>query len=246
MEDAECLVGTVWNQLSPPDRAVWEEKAQVALAEHRTRYPDWRFRPGSNALAKAKVKDRGGGGGKAVKAKNRKKVKEKEEGGVRFKAESYRRLPVKSSARRCAKIAELLAGGVTNDDLDREVQAWEDGESLSSPSAVDSPVPSPAQAVAAAYQADLLAPPPVASKARSLSPGDAKVPLTSMFKRALSAPALTTLSEAIPRAADEAATCQGAVEQGGGAVGGNMSPVFEQSIQGHWSDVSLLSSFFAP
>ncbi|KAL0960284.1 hypothetical protein HGRIS_011911 [Hohenbuehelia grisea] len=51
-----------WKTLPPEERAEWEAKALAAQAEHRRRYPDWRFRPGANALAKLKVKDGGGGG----------------------------------------------------------------------------------------------------------------------------------------------------------------------------------------
>src|ERR1700734_3682166 len=49
--------GMYWKTLPREEREVWEAKALVAQAEHRKRYPDWRFRPGANALAKLKVKD---------------------------------------------------------------------------------------------------------------------------------------------------------------------------------------------
>ncbi|TFL00235.1 hypothetical protein BDV98DRAFT_509142, partial [Pterulicium gracile] len=39
------IVGLCWNALPPTERAHWEEKATLAQAEHRRRYPDWRFRP---------------------------------------------------------------------------------------------------------------------------------------------------------------------------------------------------------
>lgn len=50
-----------WKALSREDRKAWEEKAVTAQAEHRKRYPDWRFRPGANAMARLKFKDGGGG-----------------------------------------------------------------------------------------------------------------------------------------------------------------------------------------
>lgn len=79
-----------WRALPPSDRAEWEAKAVVAQAEHRKRYPDWRFRPGANALLKEKgrVKDRdrdkkGKAKVKEVKAKgaSRAKLKVKDGGG---------------------------------------------------------------------------------------------------------------------------------------------------------------------
>ncbi|KAF8879400.1 hypothetical protein BD779DRAFT_1155694 [Infundibulicybe gibba] len=51
--------GMYWKTLPREEREKWEAKAVVAQAEHRRRYPDWRFRPGANAMAKLKVKDGG-------------------------------------------------------------------------------------------------------------------------------------------------------------------------------------------
>ncbi|KAJ7868467.1 hypothetical protein B0H13DRAFT_1635719, partial [Mycena leptocephala] len=39
------IIGKVWHALEPSERARWEDKARAAQAEHRRRYPDWRFRP---------------------------------------------------------------------------------------------------------------------------------------------------------------------------------------------------------
>ncbi|KAI6027060.1 hypothetical protein EDC04DRAFT_2719281 [Pisolithus marmoratus] len=49
------IIGKYWKTLPREEREVWEAKAVVAQAEHRRRYPDWRFRPGANALAKLKA-----------------------------------------------------------------------------------------------------------------------------------------------------------------------------------------------
>ncbi|KAJ3486323.1 hypothetical protein NLJ89_g11821 [Agrocybe chaxingu] len=46
------IIGLCWKQLPPEEREKWEARAVVAQAEHRAQYPDWRFRPGANALAK--------------------------------------------------------------------------------------------------------------------------------------------------------------------------------------------------
>jgi hypothetical protein len=42
--------GKVWHALEPSERARWEDKARAAQAEHRRRYPDWRFRPGNGKV----------------------------------------------------------------------------------------------------------------------------------------------------------------------------------------------------
>ncbi|KAH9059191.1 hypothetical protein EDB87DRAFT_1577813 [Lactarius vividus] len=131
------IIGIVWKTLPPAERELWEKRAVQAQAEHRARYPDWRFRPGTNvdALAKRKTKDKnkdrpparrrrstastrdkiaggtgGGGGGGRVRGKER--------GGMQ--------------ERRCAQIAELLARGVKGVALTSAVQAW-DKESGASP-----------------------------------------------------------------------------------------------------------------
>ncbi|KAJ7472554.1 high mobility group box domain-containing protein [Mycena latifolia] len=41
------IIGKYWHALPPAERARWEDKARAAQAEHRRRYPDWRFRPGN-------------------------------------------------------------------------------------------------------------------------------------------------------------------------------------------------------
>jgi hypothetical protein len=111
-----------------------------AQAEHRARYPDWRFRPGTNvdALAKRKTKDKnkdrpperrrrsantrdkvlavatargdGGGGGG--------------DGGGGGSARCKKARGIIQD-RRCTQIAELLARGVKGVALTSAVQAWD-------------------------------------------------------------------------------------------------------------------------
>ncbi|KAF7967800.1 hypothetical protein HWV62_32989 [Athelia sp. TMB] len=171
------IIGIYWKALPLTEKAIWEDKAQAALADHRRRYPDWRFRPGANALAKAKVKDGGGGKAKSTRGTKKKPKRERDKDKDKEKAkdpaaavkpEPGHRAPAKSDARRCAKIADFLVAGKSGVDLERALQAWEAG--LPGDDARVSV--SPAQAVADAYKADTDA-------ARSPSP----VPLTSMFKR---------------------------------------------------------------
>ncbi|KAJ7041842.1 hypothetical protein C8F04DRAFT_946800 [Mycena alexandri] len=45
------IIGKYWHALAPAERARWEDKARLAQAEHRRRYPDWRFRPGNGKVS---------------------------------------------------------------------------------------------------------------------------------------------------------------------------------------------------
>ncbi|KAH9038785.1 hypothetical protein EDB85DRAFT_2141672 [Lactarius pseudohatsudake] len=106
------IIGIVWKTLPPAERELWEKRAVQAQTEHRARYPDWRFRPGTNvdALAKRKTKDKNKDRPPARRRRKR--------GGMQ--------------ERRCAQIAELLARGVKGVALTSAVQAW-DKESGASP-----------------------------------------------------------------------------------------------------------------
>ncbi|KAH7920078.1 hypothetical protein BV22DRAFT_1040290 [Leucogyrophana mollusca] len=109
------IIGKYWKTLSREEREVWEAKALVAQAEHRRRYPDWRFRPGANALAKLKVKD---GPGTTAAAATKRRTNRKGRG----EAEAKKR----NKDERCAMIADLLVEGKTGIDLQDAVKKWED------------------------------------------------------------------------------------------------------------------------
>ena len=101
-----------WKTLPREEREIWEAKAHVALAEHRKKYPDWRFRPGANALAKLKVKDNPG----THKRRNSQNSR-KSKGDTEPKE--------KSDELRCAKIADFLVEGKTGMDLEAALKEWE-------------------------------------------------------------------------------------------------------------------------
>ncbi|KAF7288848.1 HMG box domain-containing protein [Mycena chlorophos] len=52
------IIGKLWHALPPDERARWEDKARAAQAEHRRRYPDWRFRLVGNSKNGGKPKGR--------------------------------------------------------------------------------------------------------------------------------------------------------------------------------------------
>lgn len=218
-----------------------------AQADHRARYPDWRFRPGTNvdAIAKRKTKDKnkdrpptrrrrnpntrdkdllavasagptdgggndgdtnwGGGGGGPVRR-----------GGTGGQCKGKRRGVIQE--RRCAQIAELLARGVKGVELSSAVQAWDKESGVSNvtdgmfvseqgvqvpradtDATVDMDVASPsgshneirdAKDLAEVVEVETKGTVKM-TKARSMSsaqPPRFNVPLTSMFRRASSAP----------------------------------------------------------
>ncbi|KAI0365775.1 hypothetical protein BV20DRAFT_953521 [Pilatotrama ljubarskyi] len=98
------IIGKCWKALPHEERKVWEAKAMVALAEHRKKYPDWRFKPAANALAKVKDGPRKRGNRKG------RGQSEKEE---------------RSREKRCAKIADLLVAGKTGTDLAAAIEQYD-------------------------------------------------------------------------------------------------------------------------
>ncbi|KAI0628673.1 hypothetical protein C8Q77DRAFT_1220828 [Trametes polyzona] len=185
------IIGKCWKALPREERKVWEAKAVVALAEHRKKYPDWRFKPAANALAKVKDGPRKRGNRKG------RGQSEKEE---------------RSREKRCTKIADLLVAGKTGTDLAAAIEQYDcevdrgrkpkeeaDGVSIA-------PAPQEKRVVGGehvkVHGADTMHSPdttPVPSVGqgavvkgaapRNSTDGRFKVPLTSMFKRSSSAPA---------------------------------------------------------
>ncbi|KAJ3535749.1 hypothetical protein NM688_g6932 [Phlebia brevispora] len=98
------IIGKYWRTLPPQEKEKWEAKAIVALAEHRKKYPDWRFRPGANVLSKVKDGPR--------RRNNRKGRGEVEK-------------DVKIRSKRCDKIADLLVAGKTGMDLEAAIQQYD-------------------------------------------------------------------------------------------------------------------------
>ncbi|KAI0063735.1 hypothetical protein BV25DRAFT_354197 [Artomyces pyxidatus] len=192
------IIGIVWKTLPREEREHWEAEAVKAQAEHRARYPHWRFRPAANALAK--VKDKIKDGPPARRRKNRKgEDDEGGGGGVRKKI----KVEKVGDKERCAKIAGLLAEGMKGAELETAMKAWET-EGKSESVAPAPPVRGRAKRSVHAPKVDALKidSQPMATadaahglKARSASPAsptdDARftVPLTAMFRRSSSVPA---------------------------------------------------------
>jgi len=140
-------IGIVWKTLPPAERQLWEKRAVQAQAEHRARYPDWRFRPGTNvdAIAKRKTKDKNKDRPPSRRKRNA-STRDKDKalatacpgagssdsgggpgggGGNRGGARCKKARGGLIQERRCAQIAELLARGVKGVALTSAVQAWD-------------------------------------------------------------------------------------------------------------------------
>ena len=235
-------IGIVWKTLPPAERQLWEKRAVQAQADHRARYPDWRFRPGTNvdAIAKRKTKDKNKDRPPTRRRRNP-NARDKDlvavasasptdsggnvgdsnwdsGGAVRRGASSGRCKGKKRGIiqeRRCAQIAELLARGVKGVELSSAVQAWDkesgasnvtDGvfvseqgvQGLRADMNVDVPGPSAshkemrgAKDSAEVVEVQMKKETVKMTKSRSMSsaqPPRFNVPLTSMFRRASSAP----------------------------------------------------------
>ncbi|KAI5984858.1 hypothetical protein EDD15DRAFT_2200989 [Pisolithus albus] len=195
------IIGKYWKTLSREEREVWEAKAVVAQAEHRRRYPDWRFRPGANALAKLKVKDGPPNARRQTSHTGRK-----------GRAESTARK--KKDDARCAIIADLLVEGKTGVDLEDAVRKWEDSKRntmadsnearLIQETKFDGDEASTDPNKEGVVRGEMLYDNHLTNRnngdqyrdnphPRSLTPDAAdnrfKIPLTAMFRRSLSAPA---------------------------------------------------------
>ncbi|CAL1698915.1 unnamed protein product [Somion occarium] len=185
------IIGKCWKALPREEREVWEAKAIVAQAEHRKKYPDWRFRPSANALAK--VKD-------GPRRRNNRKGRGEAEKGER------------NREKRCAKIADLLVAGKKGSDLQVAIEAYdcETGESKNVKEENGGVVVMKVQEQEISSVANVMVPQvsPVNANAtldintarkeiRSYTPdvyhdGRFKTSLTSMFRRSASAPASQT------------------------------------------------------
>jgi len=236
-------IGIVWKTLPPAERQLWEKRAVQAQADHRARYPDWRFRPGTNvdAIAKRKTKDKNKDRPPTRRRRNP-NTRDKDfvavasagptdsggndgdsnwdgGGAVRRggRCKGKRRGIIQE--RRCAQIAGLLARGVKGVELSSAVQAWDKESGVSNvtdgmfvseqvvqglgadtDATVDMDVASPsashkeirgaknsAEVVEVVMEKGTVK----MTKARSMSsaqPPRFNVPLTSMFRRASSAP----------------------------------------------------------
>ncbi|KAL1948689.1 hypothetical protein VTO73DRAFT_10495 [Trametes versicolor] len=186
------IIGKCWKALPREERMVWEAKAVTALAEHRKKYPDWRFKPAANALAKVKDGPRKRGNRKG------RGQSEKEE---------------RSREKRCAKIADLLVAGKTGTDLAAAIEQYDCDEDRGRKPKEEAegvpavPVPKAMRVGGAredvkVHVADTMqnadadpnafvgeSPASKGAVLRSSADGRFKVPLTSMFKRSSSAPA---------------------------------------------------------
>ncbi|KAG6860425.1 hypothetical protein C0995_011330 [Termitomyces sp. Mi166 len=133
------IIGMYWKTLTKEQRDEWEAKAAEALIEHRKRYPDWRFRPATNARSanvkpKMKTKD----GTRRGRARKDPSDRGNGDGENESKEGSGRGRPMvraQEEESRLTKIAGLLVEGQEGEALERAVEEWEAERRMSSRSA---------------------------------------------------------------------------------------------------------------
>ncbi|KAF8736270.1 hypothetical protein AX14_000581 [Amanita brunnescens Koide BX004] len=131
------IIGKCWRALPREERERWEKEALAAQAEHRRKYPDWRFRPGSNAgCAKFRVKEAGAAGvaSTSTASSTRRRVSTRESsdeqtGGARERGKGKGKVKERSEEEeeRLVKIAELCLDGMKGRELEIAIEAWQDG-----------------------------------------------------------------------------------------------------------------------
>lgn len=125
------MLGRYWKALPQEERERWEKEAVAAQAEHRRKYPDWRFRPGANAKFRIK------GPSTATRRQRTSHDRSKESDGeverqsrTREKGKGKAKTKERSAVdeeERLEKIAELLVDGKKGRELEIAVEEWEDG-----------------------------------------------------------------------------------------------------------------------
>ncbi|PPQ99010.1 hypothetical protein CVT24_003492 [Panaeolus cyanescens] len=154
-----AFIRLCWKKLSAEQRSHWEAQAVIAQAEHRAKYPDWRFSPGSNAQVKREHKEASASGNtrkKTVRSRLKNtiaSVEEETEDGpedsvdmVEDSEESSKTTDgkgkgkAKSTSRaqsfedkRYQKIAGFVAEGLKGDELDMALKQWEMDKKVTRP-----------------------------------------------------------------------------------------------------------------
>ncbi|KAK2462625.1 hypothetical protein APHAL10511_005358 [Amanita phalloides] len=132
------IIGKCWKALPREERERWEREAVAAQAEHRRKYPDWRFRPGANTVpTKFRIKDGTTTSRRRISHRRNKEAdgernnaEAEQSGRTREKGKGKARTKERSPAEeeeRLEKITELLVDGKEGRELEIAIEEWEDG-----------------------------------------------------------------------------------------------------------------------
>ncbi|KAF8752819.1 high mobility group [Rhizoctonia solani] len=132
------IIGEIWNKLSPAERLIWEQKADIEKERHSRKYPGYRYKPAKlDGVVKRRVKCRGApalsayssspGIGKANGAQEIIGSLNVAEGGVLSFGNSERPRLIDQEERRkdkarCVRVAQLIQQGVVGKHLEEEAQ----------------------------------------------------------------------------------------------------------------------------
>ncbi|CAE6526735.1 unnamed protein product [Rhizoctonia solani] len=142
------IIGEIWNKLSPNERLIWEQKAELEKERHSRMYPGYRYKPAKlDGVVKRRVKCRGAPASSAHsstpgigKANGTREIigslNSDSRGELHFGNDRGPRLIDQEERRRdrCARVAELVQQGVVGKRLEEEAQRLGlDRESIASP-----------------------------------------------------------------------------------------------------------------
>ncbi|KAF8597703.1 hypothetical protein BDV93DRAFT_610236 [Ceratobasidium sp. AG-I] len=137
------IIGEIWNSLPPPERLVWEQRADVEKEKHSRMYPGYRYKPAKlEGVVKRRVKCRGipvlasaysSTPGIGVTANNDTGPRElvgsltaNKGGNLHFidskKARFINQEERRKDRARCARVAALVQQGVVGEQLEQEAQ----------------------------------------------------------------------------------------------------------------------------
>ncbi|CUA74330.1 similar to S69204 pheromone response factor 1-smut fungus (Ustilago maydis) [Rhizoctonia solani] len=144
------IMGELWNKVSPAERLIWEQKADIEKERHSRMYPNYRYRPTKpNGIVKRRVTCRSAsalsayssspGIGKSNGACEMVgSLNADQKGELRFGNTQRARLIDQEERRkdktRCARVAELVRQGIVGEKLEAEAQRLGlDRDSIASP-----------------------------------------------------------------------------------------------------------------
>ncbi|KEP51041.1 HMG (high mobility group) box protein [Rhizoctonia solani 123E] len=132
------IIGEIWNKLSPAERLIWEQKADIEKERHSRMYPDYRYKPAKpDGVVKRRVTCRGAPALSAYSSTPRigkpngpceiiGSLNADKQGDLHFGNDQRARLTDQEERRRdkerCARVAQLVQQGIVGEKLEAEAQ----------------------------------------------------------------------------------------------------------------------------
>jgi hypothetical protein len=118
------IIGFTWASLPAEERGQWHNRAQMAMEEHKRKYPGYQFQPNQKADAMAPAAD-GPVAGPSTLASTSTATTKRTPGPRKTKEKRKLREIVPKDSARCQKIAELLVDGMKGEELEVAMQEFD-------------------------------------------------------------------------------------------------------------------------